>query len=318
MAPLPPIHLRAEQKPLEHRSFSPSAIGALVAAGFPVSVERSPTAPEFRRIFADDEYAAAGAALVDTGSWPQAAPGTIIIGLKELPEEDFALTNDHVTFAHCFKNQGGWEKVLGRWARGGAVLYDLEFLVDEKGRRVSAFGYHAGFAGAALGAKAWSWQLAHPVSEPLPALSTFTSGRGYYLDEAELVSQIRDDLASGTKANGGKQPTVMVLGALGRCGRGAADLFVKAGLPEANITLWDIGETKDRFGPYEEIRQHDIFVNAIYLSEPIPPFVNDEMLAKEGRALSVVVDVSCDTSNAHSAYPCPLFSISDHPMPKHP
>lgn len=131
-------------------------------------------------------------------------------------------------------------------------------------------------------------------------MSSYTSGRGYYLDEGELVSQISADIFSGAAARNGKKPTVMVLGALGRCGRGAVDLFLKAGVPEANITKWDLGETKDRQGPYEEIRQHDIFVNCIYLADPIPPFVNDEMLAKEGRALSVVVDVSCDTTNPHS------------------
>ena len=61
----------------------------------------------------------------------------------------------------------------------------------------------------------------------------------------------------------GRKPTVMVLGALGRCGTGACDLFIKAGLPEKNITRWDLKETKDRHGPYEEIVQHDIFLNAV-------------------------------------------------------
>ena len=137
---LPTIHLRAEQKPLEHRSFSPAVIGSLVQAGFTVNVERTSIDPIFRRIFDDDEYAAVGATLVDTGSWPRVADGTIILGLKELPDDDFALQNDHITFAHCYKNQTGWDTVLSRWARGGGVLYDLEFLVDENGRRVSAFG----------------------------------------------------------------------------------------------------------------------------------------------------------------------------------
>lgn len=91
-----PILLRAEQKPLEHRSFSPSVIGSLVKAGHPVSVERSSTDPNFRRIFDDEEYEAVGATLVPTGTWPNAAPGTLIVGLKEIPEEDFALKNDHL------------------------------------------------------------------------------------------------------------------------------------------------------------------------------------------------------------------------------
>jgi saccharopine dehydrogenase (NAD+, L-lysine forming) len=140
MARYPPIHLRQEQKPFEHRSFSPSVIRTLVEAGYPVSVERSSTDPTYKRIFDDSEYESAGAKLVPEASWPDAPPGTLVLGLKEIPEEDFPLKNDHITFSHCYKNQEGWQKVLSRFPRGGSVLYDLEFLVDEQGRRISAFG----------------------------------------------------------------------------------------------------------------------------------------------------------------------------------
>ncbi|KOS18229.1 Saccharopine dehydrogenase [Escovopsis weberi] len=309
MSSFPAIHLRAEQKPLEHRSFSPAVIRALIEAGYPVSVERSSTDPNFKRIFEDAEFEAAGATLVPSGTWPDAPLGTLILGIKEIPEEDFALRNDSILFMHCYKNQGGWEKVLSRFPRGGAVLYDLEFLVDELGRRVSAFGYHAGFAGAALGIKTWTWQLEHPEkgAPALPSVEAYTDGRGYYRNEDELVQQIRADVAAGEKKLG-RKPTALVLGALGRCGRGAVDLFVKAGIPEENITRWDMAETKNRDGPYEEIAQHDIFLNAIYLSQPIPPFVNNDLLAKPGRNLSVVVDVSCDTTNPHN--PIPIYSIN--------
>lgn len=261
MSEYPPILLRAEEKPLEHRSFSPAVIRSLVEAGYPVSVERSSTEPNYRRIFEDAEYESAGAKLVPAGGWPTAPAGTIVVGLKEIPEEDFPLKNEMVTFAHCYKGQAGYEKVLSRYPRGGSVLYDLEFLVDEKGRRVSAFGYHAGFTGAALGIKTWAWQLAHP-GEKLPSVGTFTEGRGYYLNEDELCEQIRQDVAAGEKALG-RKPTAMVLGALGRCGSGAVDMFVKAGIPEESITRWDLAETKNRQGPYEEIAQHDIFLNAV-------------------------------------------------------
>ncbi|KAF5654143.1 ubiquitin thiolesterase [Fusarium sp. NRRL 25303] len=371
MSEYPHILLRAEEKPLEHRSFSPAVIKTLVDAGYPISVERSSTDPKFKRIFEDSEYEAAGARLVDTGVWPNAEPGTIILGLKEIPEEDFALKNDHI-------NQGGWEKVLGRWSRGGSVLYDLEFLHDSEGRRVSAwsselelydrvskhgrlssifwrsrsepefaraslvfdrggmgfanrllhrsstklmvheaslrfpvieakrFGFHAGFAGAALGIKTLAHQL-QDSSSKLPSVETFTDGRGYYLNEDELVNQIREDLAKAEKVLG-RKPTALVLGALGRCGKGAVDLFLKAGMPDENITRWDLNETKDRDGPYEEIAKADVFLNAIYLSKPIPPFINQELLAKQGRNLAVVIDVSCDTTNPHN--PIPIYSIN--------
>lgn len=261
----PTIHLRQEQKPHEHRSFSPAAIAALVSAGYPVNVERSSTSPTLARIFADSEYADAGATLVPTGSWTSAAPDTLILGLKELPEgDDSPLRNDHIAFSHCYKGQGGWQHVLSRFPRGGRILYDLEFLVDEAGRRVSAFGYHAGFAGAALAVKAWAWQLTRgkEVGEALPGVEEFTGGRGYYLNEEELVAQVREDVAAGEKVCG-RNPTAMILGALGRCGRGATDLFVKAGIPESSLTRWDLDETRERHGPYDEIVQSDIFLNAV-------------------------------------------------------
>lgn len=49
--------------------------------------------------------------------------------------------------------------ILGSFPRGGGTLLDLEFLQHEDGRRVAAFGYHAGFAGAALALETWAWQL---------------------------------------------------------------------------------------------------------------------------------------------------------------
>lgn len=47
------------------------------------------------------------------------------------------LKHVHVQFAHCYKQQRGWEKVLGRFVRGNGVLLDLEFLTESNGRRVA-------------------------------------------------------------------------------------------------------------------------------------------------------------------------------------
>lgn len=81
------LHVRAETKPLEHRSaVTPSVAKKLVEAGYTVNVERSELS-----IFDDAEYEGTGASLVPTGSWTEAPKEHIIVGLKELPEEDFPL-----------------------------------------------------------------------------------------------------------------------------------------------------------------------------------------------------------------------------------
>lgn len=81
------LHVRAETKPLEHRTaITPTIAKKLVDAGYTVNVERSPLS-----IFPDSEYEGTGASLVPTGSWVDAPSDHIVIGLKELPEEDFPL-----------------------------------------------------------------------------------------------------------------------------------------------------------------------------------------------------------------------------------
>ena len=285
---------------------TPTTAKALLNAGYEVRVERST-----QRIFDEAEFAAVGCPLLPEGSWTgitprvmagidQMADGAaeapadhIILGLKELPEDTFPLQHTHVQFAHCYKNQGGWADVLSRFPAGKGTLYDLEFLQDESGRRVAAFGYHAGFAGAALGVEVWAHQQVSDAE--FPAVSP-------YPNEDALISHIKSVVAKA-----GRQPRVLVIGALGRCGRGAVDLCIKAGIDDENILKWDMAETA-KGGPFTEIVESDIFVNCIYLSSPIPPFIDEKSLASPGRKLSVVVDVSCDTTNPHN--PIPIYSIN--------
>ncbi|KAJ4295912.1 Saccharopine dehydrogenase [Collariella sp. IMI 366227] len=251
------LHLRSETKPLEHRSaLTPTTTAQLIKAGYTVNVERSPV-----RIFDDAEFEAAGATLVPEYSWVDAPKEHIIVGLKELEEKSFPLKHVHVQFAHCYKQQGGWETVLARFPRGGGTLLDLEFLVDDRGRRVAAFGFHAGFAGAALALEVWAWQLNH--SEPFPGVES-------YPNEDALIANVSKALNEGAK-KAGRLPRVIVIGALGRCGSGAVEALRKSGVPEENIIKWDMAETA-KGGPFKEITDSDIFVNCIYLTSKIPNF----------------------------------------------
>lgn len=116
----------------------------------------------------------------------------------------------------------------------------------------------------------------------------------------ELISSIKLQLDQVKESNG-KSPNMMVMGALGRCGRGAMDLGKAVGLDDSMMTGWDMQETAAG-GPFDEILDHDIFVNCIYLSSPIPPFVTKDSLKGRGadRKLSVLVDVSCDPNNPNN------------------
>ncbi|CAG8563692.1 5098_t:CDS:2, partial [Acaulospora colombiana] len=283
-----------ETKPNEHRAaLTPSTCQTLLQHGFQITVERST-----ERIFSDDEYEKVECALVPMGTWRTAPLDAYIIGLKELPEnDDSPLSHSHIFFAHCYKNQEGWKEVIRRFIKGNGLILDMEFLTDDKNRRVAAFGYHAGFSGTALGLDVWAQQQLLP-EEKYPSVSP-------YPDESKLVNHIKERLENATKLKG-RPPRVMVMGALGRCGKGAVDFARKAGISEENIVKWDMEETKQG-GPFLKILESDVFVNCIYLSQKIPPFITKELLDNQ-RQLSVIVDVSCDTTNPNN--PLPIYTVN--------
>ena len=64
-------------------------------------------------------------------------------------------------------------------------------------------------------------------------------------------------------------------------------------------------------GPFQEILDVDIFINCIYLTSEIPPFLTYDFIRTAGgknRRLSVIVDVSCDTTNPNN--PIPVYSVN--------
>jgi len=230
------VHLwvRAEQRPNEERvGLTPEGAAALIGKGFRVTVEESPV-----RALPLAPYRDAGCAVAPYASWPTAPADAIIFGLKELPEDGTALRHRHILFGHAYKGQPAGPVLLARFRAGGGTLYDLESLVDARGRRVAAFGYWAGFAGAGISVKAWAAQQAGGICPPVAR----------YADKAAMIADLAADL-------GDRRPDALVIGALGRVGAGAADLLESLGL---SVTRWDMAETASG-GPFPEVLAHDLF-----------------------------------------------------------
>jgi saccharopine dehydrogenase (NAD+, L-lysine-forming) len=293
-----PIHiwLRDEVKEFERRTaLSPDDVGRLIKEnpGLRFTVERSQC-----RIFPEEEYERVGCNMVESNAWIKQAPSarddpnTFILGLKELPLADITgpLSQRHIYFAHCYKYQGDWLDTMGRFVKGNGELLDLEFLNLDNGRRIAAFGMAAGFAGMAVGLIVWAHQK---LGKPVNKLEPFSHKN----DLVHYVNALLDQV--------GSRPAVLVLGALGRCGKGSLEMAHLAKV--TNLLGWDIQETSSG-GPFPQmIRDVDILVNDIYLSGKVTPFITNEALAQadqEGkRKLSVFVDVSCDVSNPHNPFP---------------
>jgi len=271
------LWVRAEQRPNEDRvGLTPKGAAKLLAAGLQVTVEKSSV-----RAIAIDGYRAAGCQIAPENSWPDAPTDAIIFGLKELPEDGTPLTHRHILFGHAYKGQPSGKTLLRRFAAGGGTMYDLEYLVDETNRRVAAFGYWAGYAGAAVALKCWAAQQRGAIAGPVSV----------YPESAAL----RADLLAELNATNTARPRAIVIGALGRVGTGAADLCTALGVA---VTKWDMAETANG-GPFPEILTHDIFLNCI-LARPGTPVFVPASAKSAPRALSVIGDIACDPDSDFS------------------
>lgn len=268
------IWVRAEERPHEERcGVTPGGVAQLIAAGFEVTVEES-----HQRAIPIGGYREAGAGIEPEGSWRDAPTKAIIFGLKELPDDGAPLQHRHIMFGHAYKGQPAGKVLLERFRAGGGALYDLEYLTDDNGRRVAAFGYWAGFAGAAIAALCWAAQAKGGVAGPV---STFPNSDA-------LVAHVAKEIGSD-------RPNVLVIGALGRVGTGAADLCERIGLP---VTKWDMAETRSG-GPFPEVLAHGIFLNCILARPGTPVFVPKSALSAP-RDLRVIGDIACDPDSDFS------------------
>ncbi len=271
------LWVRAEQRENERRvGLTPQGAADLIAAGMTVTVEESQT-----RAISIEGYSKAGCAIAAEGSWVTAPTEAFILGLKELPADGTPLIHRHIMFGHAYKGQPDGRKLLERLMAGGGALYDLEYLVDEDGRRVAAFGYWAGFAGAAVTLRCWA---AQKQDDAVPPLAPY--------DEADALI---DDVAADLNSTLLPRPSVIVIGAKGRVGTGARDFCAALDIV---TTDWDLAETAHG-GPFPEILMHDIFLNCILAAPGCPVFIPANSLTAQ-RRLSLIGDIACDPTSEFS------------------
>jgi len=273
--------LRDEARATERRTpVTPLDAKTLLDAGFRVSVERSE-----KRIFTDAEYADAGCDLVEAGAWVTATDATIL-GLKELPVKPAELKVPFIHFAHIYKDQAGWEQEISRFHRGGGQLYDIEYLVKEK-RRVAAFGYWAGWMGAALAA----WRLLarwNGVVGPASGVSSFESRQ----EVVDILQKLSADCIKPRRA--------VVIGAKGRSGTGALEALKLAGF---EVTEWDLEETRNL--DKAALMAHDLLVNCVLMTGPGLQLLSPGDISNPMNFIQMISDVSCDPFSDFN--PLPIY-----------
>jgi alanine dehydrogenase len=296
--------LRAESKKNEYRrALTPDSCEKMIAAGHTVYVE-----DWSESIIPTSEYTSIGCKSVPSGSWDKDAPtDAIIIGLKALPEDIKSFRHTHIYFAHAYKEQDGWRELLTKFQTGGGKVIDLEFMLNENKRRVAAFGYWAGYVGAALGALYAKTPNKESTTTALNELKQFK-------DKQDLIDFVKDQINNETGE-------AIIIGCNGRSGTGATDFMSSINW---QTTGWDQKDTAPG-GPFKEILNYDVFVNCVLAMTKMAPFVTKDLIESHNQKLKVISDVSCDPDSDCNMVPLyseatvlsnPVLKVTDgdHPV----
>ena len=94
------------------------------------------------RVFSDEDFRREGVTVSEDLS-----ACSIVLAVKEIPEDFFLDDRAYVFFSHTIKGQPHNMAMLKRMIERRATLIDYERILDEKGRRLVFFGRQAGLAG---------------------------------------------------------------------------------------------------------------------------------------------------------------------------
>ncbi|RSM05359.1 hypothetical protein CEP52_006305 [Fusarium oligoseptatum] len=111
-----------------------------------------------------------------------------------------------------------------------------------------------------------------------------------------LTDLVKSNVQAALSTNNGEFPRLIMIGALGRCGKGAIAAAEAVGVN--SILKADL---------FPEVASSDIFVNCVYLgANKTPPFTTFESLSGPERRPRVICDVSCDPNSENN--PIPVYS----------
>lgn len=325
------IGIRHEDKyKLERRSpLVPADVSELARnEKIPMVVESSS-----KRIFTDQEYKMAGAALSD-----HLEDCDVILGVKEMPENYFKKGKTYVFFSHVIKGQAYNMPMLRNIVHSGSTLIDYERITDSAGRRLIFFGKYAGLAGMINTIWSMGQRYNHlGFSTPFELVkqayrySSLEEAKHDIFNAGELIAEkgLPDEL----------QPLVIAVTGDGNVSQGAMEILdlipgeeisanqlrtgniPKTGIVKVNILpkhymLHKQGKTFDLFHYIENPEDYrseiedflpniNVFVNGIYWDERYPRLIKKtwlrEMNEKKELKLHVIGDITCDV---HGSVEC--------------
>lgn len=309
--PFPTIAvIREEKNPPDARvPLTPPQVAELRSRGIDIVVQ-----PSEGRTFKDHEYADLGVPIVEDISDRE-----LLLGVKEVPIDKLIPNKKYCFFAHVAKEQPYNQKLMRALLEKGITHMDYEYLTDDKGKRLIAFGYWAGMVGAHNAV--WTYAQRTGAFE-LPRLNTLHD----YAAAKEIYATL--DLPA----------LRVVLTGTGRVGKGAARVLEDIGLEKVSPADFLSGEGKavftqlhvrdyakhpnknpidkyhyyrhgeeyqSAFAPYAKVA--DVFVNGIFWDGKAPAFFTAKEMQSDDFNIQVIGDVTCDIAPAASV-PSTLFA----------
>jgi len=245
----------------------PKDIPGLLSSGFVIYVESSDT-----RVYIDQEYVDVGAILTTKKWYDPQFNDALIIGIKELDNIEQLKKHTHLYFSHSFKGQTGSEEILRAFFMTDSLLYDFEYLTDSIGKRLIAFGFHAGLVGGALGLLQYSKTIG-----PLTPWKSIDS----MIASIPKIGHLK----------------IAIVGANGRTGNGVQSLLKLLNIPYDTFVRGD---------NMSQLLTYDIVYNTIALDESYTDvwFDYTTVFAKP----ITIVDISCDYTRTNN--PIQLYTAA--------
>ncbi|PPK86710.1 alanine dehydrogenase [Neolewinella xylanilytica] len=300
---IPIAVIREDKQPPDARvPLSPRQVAELRARGLDIVVQ-----PSSNRCFTDTEYRD-----LDIPLQEDLADRELLLGIKEVPINCLLPGKTYCNFAHVAKFQPYNQALLRALLDRRITHIDYEYLTDDRGARLIAFGYWAGMVGAHNGVWAYGKRTGKLELPRLKDLYDYAAAQEVY--RAISLPEIRVVLTGTGRVGCGAARVLKDLGF--REVAPAAFLEATSGPVFTQLAVEDYaahpsGRPVDRqhfYAHAEEYvstfdrfaRRADIFINGIFWDGKAPAFFTREMMQSPDFAIATIADITCDIAPAAS------------------
>lgn len=255
------------------------------------------------RAFSDDEYREAGVEVVN-----DVADCDILFGIKEANLESLIPNKQYYFFGHFAKMQEYNLPLLQTIIRDKITFFDYEYLVDESGKRVCAFGWWAGAVGVYYTLRGYGLKY-HTFELPKPDLK-FTLAE--LLDNLKKIDLpcVKVLVTGDGRVSQGAQ---YVLNNIGACKLADKEYLSKTTVDELSYCVVKADKlVKRKDGApfnrsdfemnaqgYESdfnkwAKSTDVLICAHFWAPNAPVYLSEDDLRREDLRIRMIGDVTCD------------------------